>query len=148
MSFATSGQVLITDTVRTATIGSKLDVDDAGDHTLKGVPASCCAGTTTTRTTRQQGRNVRVVNHPQLVAALRDIHALSDVGSEHNPNFHFRGRPFLHFHTSDHGTVADVRFGLGDFEEVDASTPAQREALLDRVARHVRRIERGRKDNR
>ena len=95
-----------------------------------------------------QGRRVDAVNHAELVAALRNIDALDDVGSEHNPNFHFRGRPFLHFHASERGTVADVRFGLGDFEEVDAATPAARDALLARVTSHVRRIERGRKSKR
>jgi hypothetical protein len=47
-------------------------------------------------------------------------------------NFHFGSKPFLHFHNGPDRTYADVRFG-GDFEPVTASTPKQREVLLERV---------------
>lgn len=70
-----------------------------------------------------------------LVASLRQIEGLRDTGKRH-PNFHFRSKPFLHFHDGPGGTHADVRFGA-DFEPVAASTPAQREALLERVRAHV-----------
>jgi class 3 adenylate cyclase len=37
---AAPGQVLITETVRGATIGTSIELDDAGEHTLKGVPGT------------------------------------------------------------------------------------------------------------
>jgi hypothetical protein len=83
-----------------------------------------------------------------LIAALRQIDGLRDVGSTQNPNFHFRSSPFLHFHHSAEGTYADVRFGTGDFEPVWASTSGEREQLLTRVVAHVRRVERTRKTRR
>lgn len=79
-----------------------------------------------------------------LVAALRAVEGLTDIGNE-RPNFHFRSRPFLHFHENPEGTFADVRFGSGDFEPVWASTPAERQALLVRVCEHVETINRDRK---
>ena len=80
----------------------------------------------------------------ELVRALQEVDGLRDVGTS-NPNFHFRSRPFLHFHEGPQGTYADVRFGTGDFEPVRASTPAERAALLAGVERHVERLERTRK---
>jgi hypothetical protein len=74
-----------------------------------------------------------------LVAALRALDGLRDVGSMH-PNFQFRSRPFLHFHHDERGTYADVRFGTGDFEPVRASTPTERMMLLARVSAHVEHI--------
>jgi hypothetical protein len=85
------------------------------------------------------------MTHDELVSALRSIDGLRDVGKVH-PNFHFRSRPFLHFHDSADGTYADVRFGSGDFEPVWASTPAERMVLLARVTAHVEQITRSRKD--
>ena len=55
---------------------------------------------------------------------------------KHPPNFHFRSKPFLHFHNGPDRTYADVRFG-GDFDPVTASTPKQREVLLEQVKAHV-----------
>jgi hypothetical protein len=52
------------------------------------------------------------------------------------PNFHFRSKPFLHFHNDPGRTYADIRSG-GDFEPVTASTPKQREVLLEQVKAHV-----------
>jgi hypothetical protein len=52
------------------------------------------------------------------------------------PNLHFRSKPFLHFRNGPGRTYADVRFG-GDFEPVTASTPKQREVLLEQVKAHV-----------
>ncbi|HVB42099.1 MAG TPA: hypothetical protein VNF47_05250 [Streptosporangiaceae bacterium] len=43
---------------------------------------------------------------------------------------------FLHFHNGPDRAYADVRFG-GDFEPVTASTPKQREVLLEQVKAHV-----------
>ena len=87
------------------------------------------------------------MTHDDLVAALRQIDSLHDVGNYH-PNFHFRSRPFLHFHVGPVGTYADVRFGTGDFEPVPAATPEEREALLARVLKHVARVDRTRKSRR
>ena len=70
-----------------------------------------------------------------LVAELSAIDGLRDRGKRH-PNFHFRSKPFLHFHDSDGGTYADVRFDE-DFEPVPASTPQERRQLLERVRSHV-----------
>jgi hypothetical protein len=84
------------------------------------------------------------MSHAQLVAALRAVDGVVDV-SHDRPNFHFRGRPFLHFHEGDGGTYADVRFGSGDFESVWASTPRERAELLARVCDHVERLERASK---
>jgi hypothetical protein len=49
---------------------------------------------------------------------------------------HVRSKPFLHFHNGPDRTYADVRFG-GDFEPVTASTPKQRQVLLEQVKAHV-----------
>jgi hypothetical protein len=87
------------------------------------------------------------MSHDDLVAALRAIEGLVDVGQD-PPNFHFRSRPFLHFHDHAEGTYADVRFGQGDFEPVWASTPQERQQLLARVCDHVERLDRARKPNR
>jgi hypothetical protein len=84
------------------------------------------------------------MTHEELVGALRGIDGLVDIGID-PPNFHFRGRPFLHFHRNDEGTYADVRLGTGDFEPVWASTPRERLELLSRVADHVERLDRTRK---
>jgi hypothetical protein len=70
----------------------------------------------------------------ELVEALRGVDGLRDVGKVH-PNFRYRSKPFLHFHGDD-GVYADVRFGA-EFERVDVNTPAERAALLARVAAHV-----------
>ena len=88
------------------------------------------------------------MTHAQLIAALRSIDALVDVtgGQGDRPNFHLRHKPFLHFHTHpDDGIYADVKLGGGpiaDFTPVWASTPAEREDLLRRVRKHVRRATR------
>jgi len=87
------------------------------------------------------------LSYEDLVEALRRLPGLQDVGRQH-PNFHFRSRPFLHFHGGEDGLFADVRFGAGDFEPVWASTSAEREALLEKVSRHVERLERSRKADR
>jgi hypothetical protein len=84
------------------------------------------------------------MTHEQLVDALRAIEGLSDLGSD-APNFHFRSRPFLHFHQLDQGMSADVRFGSGDFEAVWVATPSERQELLARVCDHVERLQRTRK---
>ena len=88
------------------------------------------------------------MTHAQLVEALRSIDGLVDVtgGQDDRPNFHLRYKPFLHFHF-DHGggVYADVKVGGGptaDFEPVWASMPAEREELLRRVRKQVRRASR------
>lgn len=88
------------------------------------------------------------MTHADLVAALREIDGLRDVGRGTHPNFHFRSRPFLHFHFDGAAIRADVRFGGGDFEVAPASTPRERELLLARVRTHVRRVAGERKDRR
>jgi hypothetical protein len=88
-----------------------------------------------------------VETHDDLVAALRTIDGLHDVGGR-QPNFHFRSRPFLHFHVGEQGVYADVRLGGRGVRRVPASTPAERQALLDQVRRHVTRVERTRKASR
>jgi hypothetical protein len=87
------------------------------------------------------------MRHEDLVEALRGINALVDVGVD-PPNFQFRSRPFLHFHTDEEGIYADVRFGTGDFEPVAASTPQERLELLGRVADHVECVEHSSKSTR
>ncbi|MBV9284627.1 MAG: hypothetical protein JO176_08425 [Acidimicrobiia bacterium] len=87
------------------------------------------------------------MTHDDLVEALRRIDGLDDVGID-PPNFHFRSRPFLHFHTDEQGIYADVRFGTGDFEPVPASTPEERLQLLARVADHVEHLSQSRKPGR
>jgi len=89
------------------------------------------------------------MSHAALVQALCAVHGLVDVtgGAADQPNFHLRHAPFLHFH-NDPGSgdlYADVRLGGGqatDFEPVWASTPTEREELLRRVRKHVRRAAR------
>lgn len=89
------------------------------------------------------------VSHADLVEALPAIDGLVDVtgGATDRPNFHLRHAPFLHFHndTRGGGLYADVRLGGGkapNFEPVWASTPNEREDLLRRVRKHVRRAAR------
>jgi len=86
------------------------------------------------------------MTHAELVEALRGIGGLVDVGID-PPNFQFSSRPFLHFHTSEPGTYADVRFGR-DFEPVRASTPQERVELLARVVDHVSQLSRSTKSDR
>ena len=87
------------------------------------------------------------MTHEQLVASLRGVDGLVDVGRD-PPNFHFRSRPFLHFHATDDGVYADVRFGTGDFKSIWVSTPREREALLARVCDHVESLHNQRKSRR
>ena len=87
------------------------------------------------------------MTHDELVAALRAVDGLVDVGRD-PPNFHFRSRPFLHFHEDDNGVYADVRLGSRDFEAVRAATPEERLALLGSVLDHVERIDHSRKSSR
>ncbi len=87
------------------------------------------------------------MTHEQLVAALRAVDGLVDVGGG-APNFHFCGRPFLHFHEHADEIYADVRFGGGDFEPVWASTPEERQELFARVCDHVERLQSARKTRR
>ena len=74
------------------------------------------------------------IRFDELVASLRQIDGQRDKG-KHPPDFHFRSKPFLHFHNGPDRTHADVRFG-GDFEPVTSSTPKQREVLLEQVKAH------------
>ena len=59
--------------------------------------------------------------------------------------FLLRHKPYLHFHESQEGEIyADVWVGGGttaDFEPV-GSTPTEREVLLRRVRKQVRRVSR------
>lgn len=87
------------------------------------------------------------MTHAELIEALRAIDGIVDVGHD-PPNFHFRSRPFLHFHTGDGGTYADVRLGSGDFEPVPASTPQERLALFALVRDHVEGLDRSRSNDR
>jgi hypothetical protein len=91
--------------------------------------------------------SVAGMSHQDLVDALRALDGLDEV-SGNPPNFHYRSRPFLHFHQHSEGTYADVRFGRGDFEPVLASTPQERLELLARVCDHIERLERSRKSDR
>jgi hypothetical protein len=87
------------------------------------------------------------MSHDDLVAALRRIDELHDVGN-YQPNFHFRSRPFLHFHEGPQGVYADVRLGTEDFRPIPAATPAERAELLERVRRHIRHVTGARKSRR
>jgi hypothetical protein len=87
------------------------------------------------------------MTHVELVESLRRIDALVDVsgGQDDRPNFHLRHKPFLHFHVdpSSGDIYADVKLGGGptaDFEPIWAATPAERDALLRRVRKHVHRV--------
>jgi hypothetical protein len=73
----------------------------------------------------------------ELAASLRQIDGQRDQG-KHPPDFHFRSKPFLHFHNGPDRTNADVRFG-GGLEPVTASTPKQREGNHICVAQDTRR---------
>jgi hypothetical protein len=96
------------------------------------------------RQTRDAGD--RGMTHEQLLEALRAIDGLVDVtgGHDDRPNFHLRHKPFLHFHVDPGGggMYGDVKLGGGptaDFEPVWASTPVERDELLRRVRKQVRR---------
>ena len=84
------------------------------------------------------------MSHEELVEGLRAVEGLRDVGKTH-PVFHYRSKPFLHFHDSPTGRYADVRLGHGDFEPVWASTGVERSALLAKVSKHIEKLERARK---
>ena len=71
----------------------------------------------------------------ELAASLRQIDGQRDKG-KHPTGLPLHSKPFLHFHNGPGRTCADVRFG-GDFEPVTASTPKQREVLLEQVKAHV-----------
>jgi hypothetical protein len=81
------------------------------------------------------------VEHEELVAALRALDGVVDVGVD-PPNLHLRGRPFLHFHEGPDGTFADVRLGRGDFEPVPAGTARERLQLFALVGDHVESLAR------
>lgn len=83
------------------------------------------------------------MTHAELVEGLRAIEGLRDVGKTH-PVFHYRSKPFLHFHDRPDGCYADVRLG-SDFEPLWASTGRERDALLAKVAKHIEKLERARK---
>lgn len=87
-----------------------------------------------------QGGDAPGMTHEQLVDALRAVDGLVDVGRD-PPNFHFRSRPFLHFHTLDEGTYADVKFGSGDFESIWITTALERASLFARVCEHVESLQ-------
>jgi hypothetical protein len=87
------------------------------------------------------------ITHDQLLDALRAVDGLVDLGGD-PPNFHFRSRPFLHFHFTDQGMYADVRFDRGDFEPVWVATHRERQELLARVTEHVERLQASRKTRR
>jgi hypothetical protein len=87
------------------------------------------------------------MSHEELVDALRAIDGLTDLG-QGPPNFHFRSRPFLHFHDHPDGIYADVRLGRGDFQPVWASTPGERLELLALVLDHVEHVNRSTKRDR
>jgi len=89
------------------------------------------------------------MTHRDLIEELRSMDGLVDVtgGNGDRPNFHLRRKPFLHFHVDPESgdLYADVRFGGGaaaDFEPVWASTPTERDDLLRRVRKQVRRASR------
>ena len=71
----------------------------------------------------------------ELAASLRQIDGRATRESTHRTSTSDRSRS-LHFHNGPDRTYADVRFG-GDFEPVTASTPKQREVLLEQVQAHV-----------
>jgi hypothetical protein len=87
------------------------------------------------------------MNNEDLVEALRAIDGLDDLGQD-PPNFHFRSRPFLHFHDHPDGIYADVRLGRGDFEPVWVSIPGKRLELLALVYDHVEHVNRSTKRGR
>ena len=66
----------------------------------------------------------------EIVASLRQSEGLRNKGKRH-PNFHFRSKPFLHFHNGPDGPYADVSFGG---RRINAE---EREALLEQVKAHV-----------
>jgi hypothetical protein len=74
-----------------------------------------------------------------LVAALRAVEELRLAGGR--GNFHFKGRPFLHFHDGPDGPYADVRDGTR-WEEFAAATPTERQALLAFVVDRVEELSR------
>jgi hypothetical protein len=71
----------------------------------------------------------------ELVTALGQIEGLRDIGKRY-PNFHFKSRPFLHFHGGPDGPCADVKFGT-EFERLSIATSSERAELLARVQAHV-----------
>jgi hypothetical protein len=71
----------------------------------------------------------------ELVASLRQIDCQRGKGSTHRASSFFRSRSCTST-TGPDRTYADVRLG-GDFEPVTASTPKQRDVLLEQVKAHV-----------
>ncbi|MBI2710955.1 MAG: hypothetical protein HYX34_14880 [Actinobacteria bacterium] len=65
-----------------------------------------------------------------LLVRLRDLPGLTE---RRRGVFYRRSRAFLHFHEDPSGPYADVRFG-DEFERLRVATPAERDALVARVA--------------
>lgn len=89
------------------------------------------------------------MTHDELVDALGRLPELRDRGGAGRPNFHYKSRPFLHFHEDDQGRVyADVFLGGDDFEEQLAHTDQERDVLYALVLEHVEETDRPRKKSR
>jgi hypothetical protein len=122
------------------TLGPMARRDDKDDGHRRPLPRSPLPQRETAGVDGESG-----MTHAQLVEALRATEGLVDVtgGSGDRPNFHLRRKAFLHFHTdrASGGLYADVKLGGpgSDFEPVWASTPAERDDLLRRVRKRVRR---------
>jgi hypothetical protein len=68
----------------------------------------------------------------RLEPLLRKLRAIEELREKSRGIFHRGGRAFLHFHEDPAGLFADVRFG-DDFERLEATSAAQRAALLRRI---------------
>ena len=83
---------------------------------------------------RTPGDDVSEFSHEDLLNELHLIEELVDVG--HN-NFHFKGKPFLHFHQNEEGIYADVKLGGHDFEPIWAESSHEKRSLLGKVYDYV-----------
>lgn len=79
--------------------------------------------------------NTADLGFEDFVDALRRVEGLRDRGKNF-PNFHYKSKPFLHFHDGPNGPFADVRFG-DEFEPWPLATPTDRRALLQAVRDHI-----------
>ncbi len=71
----------------------------------------------------------------ELLEALRQLPALRE---KSRGVFYVKARAFLHFHEDPKGLFGDIRDEAGkDFERIDVTGPAGREALLSAAARRL-----------
>ena len=74
----------------------------------------------------------------ELEPLLRELRALEELTEKRPGIFYRRSKAFLHFHEDPKGLFADLKLA-DDFSRFPVNTDRQREALLDKATRRLRR---------